>query len=194
MDLLRVIETKQFCRVGSDKPINVDFRIISATNKNLEEAIARGEFREDLYFRLNVFTIDIPPIRERQEDIPLLANYFLRNSANSMAKSVDGISDEAMKMLLKYEWPGNVRELRNVVERAVVLATGATIQPGDLSFPFAYRQREPGGDSLEDAEKAHVARILDKVEWNISKAANILGIDRTTLYSKIKKYQLGKKN
>jgi len=194
MDLLRVIETKQFCRVGSDKPINVDFRIISATNKNLEEAITHGEFREDLYFRLNVFTIDIPPIRERQEDIPLLANYFLRNCANSMAKNVNGISEDAMKMLLKYEWPGNVRELRNVVERAVVLAPSDIIQPGDLSFPFAYRQKEPGGDTLDEAEKVHIARILDRVEWNISQAANILGIDRTTLYSKIKKFQLSKKN
>jgi transcriptional regulator with PAS, ATPase and Fis domain len=194
MDLLRVIETKQFNRVGSDKPINVDFRVISATNRNLEEAIASGEFREDLYFRLNVFTIDIPPLRERQEDIPLLANYFFKNYSNSMAKNLKGISNEAMNMLLTYEWPGNVRELKNVVERAVVLCTEKEITPEDLSFPFAYRLKGPNGDSLNDAEKLHIARILERTEWNISQAANLLGIDRTTLYSKIKKYQLGRPN
>jgi len=194
MDLLRVVETKQFTRVGSDKPITVDFRVISATHKNLEEAIANGEFREDLYFRLNVFTIDIPPLRDRREDIPILASYFLKNYTNSMAKNLKGISEEAMKMLLNYEWPGNVRELKNVVERAVVLCTENEITPGDLSFPFAYRLKGPGGDALEDAEKAHIIRILERVDWNISQAANLLGIDRTTLYSKIKKYQLGKSN
>ena len=194
MDLLRVIETKQFTRIGSDKPINVDFRIISATHKNLEEAIANGEFREDLYFRLNVFTIDIPPLRERQDDIPLLAMYFLKNYADSMAKNVDGISKEAMDMLLAYEWPGNVRELRNVVERSVVLCGKSEIQSGDLSFPFAYRAKESVGDSLEDAEKIHIARILEREGWNISQAAHVLGIDRTTLYSKIKKFQLSKEN
>ena len=192
MDLLRVIETKQFNRVGSDKPINVDFRVISATNKNLENAIASGEFREDFYFRLNVFTIDIPPLRDRQEDIPILANYFFKNYTNSMAKNVKGISEDAMKMLLSYEWPGNVRELKNVVERAVVLCTEDEITPEDLSFPFAYRLKGPEADTLEDAEKTHIARILERVDWNISQAANMMGIDRTTLYSKIKKYQLGK--
>ncbi len=192
MDLLRVIETKQFTRVGSDKPINVDFRVISATHKDLEQAIAEGEFREDLYFRLNVFTIDIPALRDRLGDIPLLANYFLQKYANSMAKNVQRISDEAMKMLTSYEWPGNVRELRNVVERAIVLCGDDEITARELSFPFRYRMKQSGGDTLEEVEKSHIARILDRVEWNVSKAAGVLGIDRTTLYSKIRKYDLSK--
>jgi DNA-binding NtrC family response regulator len=193
-DLLRVIETKQFTRVGSDKPIPVDFRVICATNKNLEKAIVNAEFREDLYFRLNVFSIDIPPLRDRQEDIPLLANYFLNIYANSMAKYVKGISEEAMKMLLHYEWPGNVRELRNVVERAAVLCTSEEISPNDISFPFAARMLEAGSQTLDNAEKQHIISILQRVNWNISQAAHLLDIDRTTLYNKIKKYQLGISN
>jgi DNA-binding NtrC family response regulator len=192
MDLLRVLETKQFARVGGEKPITVDFRIISATNRNLEEAVGTGAFREDLYFRLNVFTIDIPPLKERTEDILLLADYFVQKYARSMARGVKKISDEAEKMLLGYDWPGNVRELRNVIERAIVLTSGEEILPRDLSFPFRYRMKQSGGDTLEDVEKAHIARILERAEWNISQASNVLGIDRTTLYSKIKKYALGK--
>lgn len=194
MDLLRVLETKQFTRLGAEKSITVDFRIISATNHNLEEALASGKFREDLYFRLNVFTISIPPLRERTEDIPLLANYFVQKYAQSMTRNVKGISSDAMQMLTAYEWPGNVRELRNVIERAIVLTSSDEIASRDLSFPFRYRMKQPCGDSLEEVEKAHVARILERTEGNISQAASILGIDRTTLYSKIKKFDLSKQN
>jgi DNA-binding NtrC family response regulator len=192
MDLLRVLETKQFTRVGSDKPIKVDFRVICATNRDLEQAYISGEFREDLYFRLNVFTIDIPPLRDRKMDIPLLAEYFLEKYVNSMAKRIKSISPDAMQMLEAYDWPGNVRELRNVIERAMVLATKEEITSRDLSFPFRYRMKQPGGDTLEEVEKSHIGRILERVDWNITKAASVLGIDRTTLYSKIRKYQLGK--
>jgi DNA-binding NtrC family response regulator len=194
MDLLRVIETKQFARLGGEAPIKVDFRVICATNRNLEEAVAAGEFREDLYFRLNVFTIDIPPLRERPEDIPLLANYFLQMYSRSMARGVKEISPDAMQMLVSYDWPGNVRELRNVIERAIVLSSGEKIMGRDLSFPFQYRVKQLGGDTLEEVEKAHIARILDRAEWNITQAADALGIDRTTLYTKIKKYALSKQN
>ncbi|MBM3324298.1 MAG: sigma-54-dependent Fis family transcriptional regulator, partial [Calditrichaeota bacterium] len=192
MDLLRVIETKQFTRLGGEAPVKVDFRIISATNRNLEEAVAAGDFREDLYFRLNVFTIDIPALRERTEDIPLLADYFVQMYARSMTRGVKEITSEAMEMLLSYDWPGNVRELRNVIERAIVLSSGDKITGRDLSFPFRYRAKQSGGDSLEEIEKAHIGRILERTEWNISHAATILGIDRTTLYTKIKKYALSK--
>jgi DNA-binding NtrC family response regulator len=194
MDLLRVIETKQFARIGGEAPIQVDFRVISATNRDLEEAVASGEFREDLYFRLNVFTIDMPPLRERPEDIPLLANYFLQMYSRSMTRGVREISLDAMQMLTGYDWPGNVRELRNVIERAIVLSSGERIIARDLSFPFRYRVKQPGGDTLEEIEKTHVARILDRAKWNISQAAHELGIDRTTLYTKIKKYGLSKQN
>jgi len=194
MDLLRVIETKQFTRLGGEKPIEVDFRIISATNRDLEEGVAAGEFREDLYFRLNVFTIDIAPLRERTEDIPLLADYFVQKYAQSMTRGVKGISADAMKMLEAYDWPGNARELRNVIERAIVLCSGDEITARDLSFPFRYRMKQPGGDTLEEVEKSHVTRILERADWNISHAATVLGIDRTTLYSKIKKYGLSKQS
>ncbi|MFH1011264.1 MAG: sigma-54 dependent transcriptional regulator [bacterium] len=192
MDLLRVIETKQFTRLGGEAPVKVDFRIISATNRNLEEAVATGEFREDLYFRLNVFAIDMPPLRECTEDIPLLANYFLQMYARSMTRGVKEILPEALEMLVNYDWPGNVRELRNVIERAIVLSSGEKITCRDLSFPFRYRAKQPCGDSLEEVERAHIGRVLERTEWNISQAAGVLGIDRTTLYTKIKKFGLSK--
>ena len=136
MDLLRVIETKKFTRLGGDKTIDVDFRVISATNKDLEKAIKEGSFREDLYYRLNVFSIVLPPLRERRTDIPLIAKYFLTKYAQSMNKNVLDFSPEALEMIGGYDWPGNIREVRNVVERAMVVAKGNQIQVEDLSFPF----------------------------------------------------------
>ncbi len=192
MDLLRVLETKHFTRVGSDKQIAVDFRVISATNRDLERAVAEGHFREDLYFRLNVVTIDIPPLRERREDIPLLAQYFFNKYTQSMTKPIKEISAAAMNQLINYDWPGNVRELRNVIERAIVVCDGEVITPEDLSFPFSARSKQAIGDSLEAVEKNHIERILNRTNWQISQAAEILQIDRTTLYNKIKKYNLTK--
>jgi len=192
MDLLRVIETKTFARLGSEKPIEVDFRVISATNRDLEEAVATGEFREDLYFRLNVFSIEMPPLRERTGDIPLLADYFVRKYAHSMKRKVTGISKSALEMLVSYDWPGNVRELRNVIERAIVLAGDEEIAVRDLSFPSRFRIKNSLPETLEDVERAHIASILERCDWNISQAASTLAIDRTTLYNKIKKYGLGK--
>ena len=192
MDLLRVLETKRFSRLGSDKSIEVDFRVISATNKDLEKAVREGTFREDLYFRLNVVTIDMPPLRERKDDIPLLARYFLNKYSQSMTKAVRDISPQAMQLLVNYNWPGNVRELRNVIERAIVVCEDDVIKPRDLSFPFKSRLREPEDESLEAVERAHIERILERNNWNVSKAADILKIDRTTLYNKIKRYNLRK--
>ncbi len=190
MDLLRVLETKRFTRLGSDKPIEVDFRVISATNRDLEKAVHDGTFREDLYFRLNVVTIDMPPLRERKSDIPLLARYFLNKYTQSMSKSVKDISPKAMEMLINYDWPGNVRELRNVIERAIVVCEKDFLTPEDLSFPFIGRMKGPENDSLEAVEKNHIERILRRTNWQITQAADILKIDRTTLYNKIKKYNL----
>ncbi len=192
MDLLRVLETKHFTRLGSDKSIEVDFRVISATNRNLEQAVNEGHFREDLYFRLNVVTIDMPPLRERKDDIPLLARYFFNKYNQSMTKAIKDISPEAMKMFVTYKWPGNIRELRNVIERAIVVCEGETITPRDLSFPFRIHSKQSNGDSLQEVEMVHIERILARTGWHISQAAEILKVDRTTLYNKIKKYNLGK--
>ena len=190
MDLLRVIETKQFTPLGSNKLVNVDFRIIAATNSDLEKKVAEKDFREDLYYRLNVFSIHIPPLRERTTDIPLIARHFLEKYARSMSKDVTDISPEAMKMLVQYNWPGNIRELRNTIERAlVVVGEKDQIEPDDLNLLFLSKANPPG-DSLEEIEKAHVQRILEQSDWNISRSAEILKIDRVTLYNKIKKYGL----
>ena len=190
MDLLRVIETKQFTPLGSNKVVNVDFRIIAATNSDLEKKVAEKDFREDLYYRLNVFSIQIPPLRERTMDIPPIAHYFLDKYARSMNKDVTDISPEAMRILTQYNWPGNIRELRNTVERAlVVVGKKNRIEVEDLNLLFLSKANPPG-DSLEEIEKAHVKRILEQSDWNISRSAETLKIDRVTLYNKIKKYGL----
>ena len=191
MDLLRVIETKQFTPLGSNKVINIDFRIIAATNTDLEKKVTEQEFREDLYYRLNVFSIQIPPLRERTSDIPLIARFFLQKYVRSMNKNVIDISPEAMKILIEYDWPGNIRELRNTIERAlVVVGKKNRIEPDDLNLLFLSKTNPPGGNTLEEIEKAHIQRILEQSEWNISRSAEILQIDRVTLYNKIKKYGL----
>ncbi len=190
MDLLRVIETKKFTRLGGDKNIDVDFRVISATNKDLDQAIKEKSFREDLYYRLNVFTIVLPPLRERRADISLIAKYFLNKYAQSMNKNVTDFSPQALKMFIGYDWPGNIREVRNVVERAMVVAKGHQIQVDDLSFPFLASATPAGGESLEDIEKVHVEKILNQTKGNIAQAADILKISRLTLYNKIEKYHL----
>jgi DNA-binding NtrC family response regulator len=190
MDLLRVIETKQFTPLGSNKVVNVDFRIIAATNSDLEKKVAEKDFREDLYYRLNVFSIQIPPLRERTMDIPPIAHYFLDKYARSMNKDVTDISPEAMRILTQYNWPGNIRELRNTVERAlVVVGKKNRIEVEDLNLLFPSKANPPG-DSLEEIEKAHIKRILEQSDWNISRSAETLKIDRVTLYNKIKKYGL----
>ena len=196
MDLLRLIETRQFTRLGGDRVIDVDFRIICSTGKNLEEAVQEGTFPQDLYYRLNVFTIHIPPLRERKLDIPSLARFFVKMYSNSMNKSVLDLSPDTLDMLIEYDWPGNVRELRNVIERAMVMATGNLIELEHLSFFFPHASGQDGRqereDSLEDVEKHHIQKVLEITGGNIAQAAGILKISRLTLYNKIEKYQLKK--
>ncbi len=194
LDLLRVLQEKTIYRLGSSQPIKIDVRIVSATNRNLEEAVREGNFREDLYYRLNVVSIHVPPLRERKEDIPLLASHFLKKYTVENQKKIDAVSGAAMEMLIAYHWPGNVRELENVIERSVVVCKANKIMPKDLPETVTQAARETrcpvNPRSLEEAEKIHIQKALDENDWNISQSAKILGIDRVTLYNKIKKYNI----
>jgi DNA-binding NtrC family response regulator len=191
VDLLRVLEDHEFHRVGGERPVKADFRLICATNVNLEESVKKGLFREDLYYRINVFTITLPPLRDRTADIPLLAKHFLHEHATSMNKHVDEITEEAMNMLLSYEWPGNVRELENAIERAVVINRSGKIAPDDLPLQMSGTPVTSGKDlSLADVERRHIQSMLEANNWNIPRTADLLNIDRVTLYNKIEKYGL----
>ena len=191
IDLLRVLETKQFYRVGGNEIIKSDFRVIAATNENLETRLKSGLFREDLYYRLNVFSIFIPPLRERRNDIELLAEYFLKKFTSTMNKKISGFKKETMDFLVNYSWPGNVRELENAVERAVVVCREDKISKGDLPFHIGEINLPDENDkSLSSLEKRHIVKVLTENNWNISRSAEILGIDRVTLYNKINKYGL----
>ena len=192
--LLRVLEEKEFTRVGGNEPIRVDVRVISATNKDLRRAIERQEFREDLYYRLNVVNIELPPLRERKEDIPLLAQHFLNKFASENRKEITGLSPDATEFLLDYDWPGNVRELENAIERAVILAKDSLITIVDLpqknmSPAYSTLARK----NLKEMEKDHILHILRETGENYSEAARILGISRMTLYKKVKEYGMGVK-
>ena len=188
-DLLRVLQEKEIVRVGGTQPVKVDFRCIAATNKNLEALVKAGTFRPDLYYRLHVFCIDLPPLRERREDIPLLVQHFLNKFCVATSRAVPQVSQEAMDLLMRHEWPGNVRELENAVERALVVGRGPEIKPADFSFHC--QSGEPhNGRTLEDVERAHIERVLRETEHNLSRAARILDIDRTTLYNKLRRYGL----
>ncbi len=189
-DLLRVLQEKEIQRVGSTQTVRVDFRCIAATNKNLEDLVKAGSFRPDLFYRLNVFSINLPPLRERREDIPILVDHFLHKLATAMNKPTPGLSPKALDLLLRYEWPGNVRELENAVERALVIGRGAEIQAADFPFQTQAGEAQPNGHSLADMERAHIERVLRETGGNLSRAARILDIDRTTLYSKLKRYGL----
>jgi DNA-binding NtrC family response regulator len=224
MELLRVLETKRFMRLGGSQEIEVDFRLVSATNLDMEAAVRDGRFREDLYYRLDVFRIDLPPLRARREDISPLARHFVDAFARAMARPPVVISDEGLRLLERSPWPGNVRELRNVIERAMVLCRGDRILPEHLRFQFPPDLGAPdaggrpaaagapaaaagdaaagegaaagGGrplpaaedDTLAAVEKAHIARVVKDCDGNVTQAAKALGIDRVTLYAKIKKY------
>lgn len=193
VELLRIIETKKFSRVGGNDVISSDFRVIAATNEALEELVKQGKFREDLYYRLNVFSLFIPPLRERKKDISTLAYHFLKKYTSAMNKTIDKISDEALEFLNNFDWPGNVRELENAIERAVVVGKSGCIELKDLPFSSSYvPDIESGSSSLADIEKKHIEKILRLNNWNIQKCAEILGIERATLYNKITKYGLKK--
>jgi len=193
LDLLRVLEERRFFRVGGSEPVSVDVRIIAATNRDLKKAVGDGSFREDLFYRLNVIPIQLPPLRERREDIPLLVDHFLEQLGAEMNKRVEEVSADAMRLLMAHDWSGNVRELRNILERAIVVASGSTIQAGDLGLApqaaHAHGEHE-GLASLDEVERHHIAVVLQETGGNISHAARVLGIDRATLYNKMKRYQL----
>jgi DNA-binding NtrC family response regulator len=192
IDLLRVLETHEFSRVGGTMPLHSDFRVIAATHQDLKESIRNRTFRQDLFYRLNVIHLEVPPLRERQEDIPLLAQHFLRRYATETGKKIDSIHPEALEAMRRYEWPGNVRELENAIERAVVVGKGRQIKPGDLPFCHATNVPEVMSNlSLEEVERRYIAQVLISENGNITNAAKVLGINRTTLYYKIKRYGLG---
>jgi DNA-binding NtrC family response regulator len=174
--------------VGGNKEISSDFRVICATNKDLKSLVEKGAFREDLYYRLNVMNINVPPLRERTEDIPLLVEYFIRKYCESMNRPPVEIDSSAMKKLQEFSFPGNVRELENMIERAIVVGNGKKISLRDLPLEKSLASRP--AESLEDLEKKHISQILDKYSWNITRAARALQVDRVTLYNKIAKYGL----
>ena len=209
--LLRVLQDGEFERVGDNLTRKIDVRVIAATNQNLKELIAKGKFRTDLYYRLNIITIEIPPLRERKSDIPFLAEDFIKKHSNHIRGKIEGISSGAMDLLMRYGWPGNVRELENVVERAIILTKNQVIGPEDLPDILHSIQKDesaapPAHDSvngevngngnlklrhaLKDPEKDLILKALNSVNWNRNKAAQLLGINRTTLYKKMRTYGL----
>lgn len=188
IELLRILESKTFVRVGGNQEISSDFRVICATNRDLMSLVKNGTFREDLYYRLNVVNIVVPPLRERIEDIPLLAQHFIQKFCTSMSRDMITIEPAALKHLEAFEFPGNVRELENMIERAIVIGNGKEIKLKDL--PLGKEVISDSVESLDDLEKKHILMILKKYHWNISHAAKALKVDRATLYNKMKKYNL----
>ena len=196
--LLRVLQERVVRRVGGKTAVPIDIRVITATNKDLERAVAAGGFREDLFYRISAFPISIPPLRHRREDIPLLARHFLAKHSAPAGKSMDSISTAAMGVLLQYDWPGNVRELDNCVQRAVLLGSGSVLQAGDLP-PKCTRDTAPTatgqGDevlSLAQVERQAIARALELANHNVTSAARALGISRATVHRKLVKYGLNR--
>jgi DNA-binding NtrC family response regulator len=188
VELLRVLETKKFIRVGGNKEISSDFRVICATNRDLKSMVENGTFREDLFYRLNVVNIHIPPLRARVGDIPLLVSYFIKKYCTSMNRQPVPIDDTALKRLQEYNFPGNVRELENLIERAIVVGNGKKISLND--FPLETGRIENSIETLDEHEKSHILNVLNKYKWNISRSAKALQVDRVTLYNKIRKYDL----
>ena len=188
-NLLRFLDSGEFRRVGGNKTLSVDTRLIAATNKDLSALIGTGRFREDLYYRLNVINITLPPLRERKEDIPELSLFFLNKFSHKLSKSISGFAPPVLDVLNAYDWPGNVRELENLIERAVILCDSENIREEDISLPIINTVKEaPANPSLEEVEKEHILRVLNEAGGNQSKASQMLGIDRKTLYLKLKKY------
>ncbi|MBN1423424.1 sigma-54-dependent Fis family transcriptional regulator [Candidatus Fermentibacteria bacterium] len=192
IDLLRVLQERVFRRVGGVKDVKTDFRVLAATNRDLEQAAKEGLFRHDLYYRLNVIQIHIPPLRERREDIPALVEHFLEKLCIRLNRRVGSISPEAMQLLLNHAWPGNVRELENAIERALVVGKQKRIMPDDLPIALQSDIAVPADESLDSWERDFIARKLEQYDWNISRTAEALKIDRGTLYAKIKKYELSR--
>ena len=181
-----MLQEREITRVGGNQPIRVDFRCVAATNRDLEKLIEEGRFRPDLYYRLNVFRIEVPPLRSRTDDIPLLVDHFVRRFAQAMNKRIARVSPEAMYLLQQYDWPGNVRELENAVERAMVVAQEPELREQDFTLKLRHLEGEPR--TLQEVERAHILRVLEECGGNQTRAAEALDIDRVTLYNKLKKY------
>lgn len=190
--LLRVIENGEFVKLGDEKITKVNVRIIAATNRDLTKSVEEGSFRQDLFYRLNVFTIQLPPLRERTEDIPLLSKYFLQSFSARENKAELTLSNDALKLLQQFQWKGNIRELRNVLERAVVLTDGDTVNVADLPYEIQSRQSGAAGLSLASVEQNHIQKVLQYTKGNKTKAAEYLGIGLTTLYRKMEEYNIPK--
>ncbi|MGD8984031.1 MAG: sigma-54 dependent transcriptional regulator [Desulfobacteraceae bacterium] len=190
IDLLRVLEEKKIIRIGDREPIDVDFRLISATRRDLEKEAAEGGFREDFFYRINVIMIQIPPLSKRKEDIPLLVQHFLEKYSHETTKRVDHATSEAMQLLKDYDWPGNVRELENAIERAVVLSKSRTLGKEDFAFLRTISSPISKPGSLREMEKHYIQEILENCDWNVTKASKILDINRVTLHKMIKRLNL----
>jgi transcriptional regulator with PAS, ATPase and Fis domain len=194
LKLLRVLQEKEFDRVGESNPRKVDVRVLASTNRNLKEAIRTGKFREDLYYRLNVIEIHIPPLRERYEDIPLLINHFCGVFQKSYEKNINGVSDEVLQAFMNYAWPGNVRELEHAIERAFVLCRDQTVQlehiPAEIREHTHIANRAVDNRTGDNPEAIRSA--LEKTDWNISKAARLMGISRWTMYRRFQKYNISR--
>ncbi len=198
VDLLRVLQERRFFRVGGTREIPVDVRVIAATNQDLREAVQQGRFRDDLFYRLNVINIRVPPLRERREDIPLLVRHFVERNALELGKDVHGVEDGALRMLMDREWPGNVRELENAVERAVITTRGAVLGEGDFAFLVAGATDPvwgaPAGLPLRELERRAIVATLERTGGNVKATADLLGIDRSTLYDKLRKYGIRRRS
>lgn len=190
VDLLRVLEERQITRLGETRPVAVDFRLISATRRDLPVDVRAGRFREDLFYRINVITIKMPPLRGRRGDIPLLVAHFLDKYCHETTKQVDRVDPGALAFLKAYPWPGNVRELENAMERAVVLSKSRTLKQKDFAFLKTAEAAPVKARALRDVEKAHVEKVLVECGWNVTRAAGVLDINRVTLHRMIKRYGL----
>jgi formate hydrogenlyase transcriptional activator len=195
--LLRVLQEQEFERLGSTRTHQVDVRLVAATHRNLVDMVKRGEFRSDLYYRLNVFPISLPPLRNRREDIPALVEHYVEIYARRMGKQIDRISPETMSELTSYSWPGNIRELQNFIERSVILTSGNVLQPPLASLKAAHEVESLGAITLEDAERDHIRKTLEQTRWVVSGpngAAARLGIKRSTLYFRMQKLGISRAN
>lgn len=194
LKLLRILQEREFERVGDLTPVKVDVRVVACTNRNLAEMVQKGEFRGDLYYRLKVVEIKLPPLRERLDDIPLLVNHFCDLLNNRFKKSIEGVSDEVLRIFMDYTWPGNIRELEHVLERAFVICRGHSIMLSHLPSEIRDYSRDTKPDSKKGSDDGaeSISAALDRTDWNKAKAARLLGIDRSTLYRKIKKYKISR--
>jgi transcriptional regulator with PAS, ATPase and Fis domain len=191
--LLRVLQDHRFERVGGEETLEVNVRVIAATNKNLIEEMKKGTFREDHYYRLNVIPIFVPPLRERKDDIPILSSHFLQKFSQERGKEITSLSSEVMEIFLGHSWPGNVRELENVIDHAIIVAKQDKILSKDLPQSLLQRPSSPQEfTTLQDHEKDLILKTLQETKWNIHKASKILNINRSTLYGKIRRYHLEK--